>query len=58
MADHIPFISSQESNNLVKRYYSDSAVVRVPLFRVKDWVGWGRCNGMLWLDSAQTVCMT
>jgi len=31
MADHIPFITSVESVDLVKSYYSDSEIVRLPL---------------------------
>jgi|WetSurMetagenome_2_1015567.scaffolds.fasta_scaffold32416_2 hypothetical protein len=50
MADHIPFIFGDESIRLVNRIYSDSEIIRVPLYRGKE-----LCKSLLpkmklWLD--------
>jgi hypothetical protein len=33
MADHIPFITGEDACNLVKKIYSDSDFVRIPVDR-------------------------
>jgi len=50
MADYIPFITSEESGNLVNKVYSDAEVVRVSLDRVKKVRHLLPASSKVWLD--------
>lgn len=50
MADYIPFITSEDSGNLVNKVYSDAEVVRVPLDRVEKVRHLLPASSKVWLD--------
>lgn len=50
MADYIPFITSEDSGNLVKRVYFDADVVRVPLERTDRVRHLVPPSSKVWLD--------
>jgi len=50
MADHIPFLTSEEGKSLVEKYYTDSEVVRVSLHRAEDLLPRETFSGRIWLD--------
>jgi hypothetical protein len=50
MADHIPFITSDEVCDLAKQAYPDSAFVRVPLYGAERYCPRLRATTKVWLD--------
>jgi hypothetical protein len=50
MADHIPFITSQDSLKLASRYYSDSNFARISIDRADVFVSGLANTTKLWLD--------
>jgi len=50
MADHIPFITSEDACDYVKNYYADSTLVRVPLDRANKFIPKLPSQMKIWLD--------
>jgi hypothetical protein len=50
MADYIPFITSEDSGNLVKKVYPDADIVRVPLDRAERVRHLLPASSKVWLD--------
>ncbi len=50
MADYIPFITNEDSGNLVKKVYSDADIVRVPLDRADKVSNLLPALSKMWLD--------
>ena len=50
MTEHIPFITSDDACNLVKKHYQDSDIVRVPIDRADRFVGLLPNGPKIWLD--------
>jgi hypothetical protein len=50
MAEYIPFITSEDSGNLVKKVYSDADIVRVPLERADKVRNLLPASSKVWLD--------
>ena len=50
MADHIPFITGENGGKLVEKAYPDSDIVRVPLDRAKQLIGFTPTSSKTWLD--------
>ena len=50
MADYIPFITGEDSGNLVKKVYSDADIVRVPLDRAERVLHLRPASSKVWLD--------
>lgn len=50
MAEHIPFVTGEGGGNLVRKHYSDSAIVRVPLDRAEKLVSLVPSNSPVWMD--------
>ena len=50
MADHIPFITGEDSGNLVKKVYPDADIVRVPLDRAARFLQFLPASSKAWLD--------
>ncbi len=50
MAEYIPFITGEESAKLVRKFYSDSEIVRVPLDRAKNFLGILNRSSGVWID--------
>ena len=50
MADHIPFITGEEACGLVKKFYSDSGIVRIPLDRAVRLTNFLGALPKVWID--------
>ena len=50
MADHIPFITGEDSGNLAKKVYPDADIVRVPLDRAARFLQFLPASSKAWLD--------
>ena len=50
MADHIPFITSDDGCNLAKKFYADSEIVRVPLDRAARLINLLGTSTKIWID--------
>ena len=50
MAEHIPIITGEGGGNLVRKHYSDSEIVRVPLERAAKLLPLVPSNAKIWMD--------
>jgi len=50
MADHIPFLTSEDGASLIRRVYSDSATVRVPMDRAIKLLPMLPTTSKVWID--------
>src|SRR5208282_3091014 len=50
MAEYIPFITGEETAKLVRRLYSDSEIIRVPLDRARNFLGILNRSSGVWID--------
>lgn len=50
MADHIPFVTGEDGGSLIKKVYSDSGIVRVPLDRAARFMTLLPASSKAWLD--------
>lgn len=56
MADHIPIMTGDETGSLVKKVYSDSGVVRIPLDRASRFKPLVPHSAKLWVDPCFDGC--
>ncbi len=50
MADHIPFVTSVDVCDLVKKYYHDSEIIRIPLDRAEKFIPHLPHSAKVWID--------